>query len=305
MFLKFLYTFIISKQRKNMLNFKKNDEINFILFSGIALLGIFVFIIIPMFCSFGLSFFKWDMLSKPEWVGFLNYKILFTNSKFWFILKNTFIFSFSTTFFAIVIPIILAAILNEKIFGKDFFKTTYFLPFITPMIVVALVWQWIFDGNYGLINHLFKLNINWLYDTNFAMIALIIVQSWKLIGYNTIILLSGFSNISSSIIEASEIDGASPVIKFFKIIVPLLSPTILFVMIITTISSFQVFDLVFMMTKGGPENATNVLVYWLYQEGFEYFNIGQASAIAYVLFTIIAVLSIFQWKTRKNWVIED
>ena len=285
--------------------FKKDDTKNFFLFSGIALIGMLVFIVVPMICSFGLSFFKWDMLSKPEWVGFFNYVELFKNPKFWFILKNTFVFSISTTIFAVIIPVVLAAILNEKIFGKEFFKTSYFLPFITPMIVVALVWQWIFDSNTGLLNYILRTNINWLYDTNLAMIAMIIVQSWKLIGYNTIILLSGFGNINASVLEAAEIDGATPVTKFFKIIIPLLSPTILFVMIITTISSFQVFDLVFMMTKGGPENATNVLVYWLYQEGFEYFNIGQASCIAYVLFTIIAVLSIFQWKTRKKWVFED
>ena len=285
--------------------FKKDDAKNFILFTIIAILGIFLFIIIPTVCSFGLSFYKWDMLSKPEWVGLLNYIELFKNPKFWFILKNTIIFSVSTTVFAVIIPVILAFILNEKIFGKEFFKTSYFLPFITPMIVIALVWQWIFDPNLGLLNHILKMNINWLYDTKFAMTAMIIVQSWKLIGYNTIILLSGFGNISTSIIEASEIDGATPVTKFFRIIIPLLSPTILFVMIVTTISSFQVFDLVFMMTKGGPENATNVLVYWLYQEGFEFFNIGQASCIAYVLFVIVVILSIFQWKTRKKWVIED
>ena len=285
--------------------FKKPDTKNFILFTMIALLGIAIFIVIPTICSFGLSFFKWDMLSKPEWAGLYNYKELFSNPKFCFILKNTLVFSLSTTVFAVIIPIILAAIMNEKIFGKEFFKTSYFLPFITPMIVVAIVWQWIFDPNFGLLNNLLKLHINWLYDTHFAMIAMIIVQSWKLIGYNTIILLSGFGNINLSVIEAAEIDGASPFTKLTKIIIPLLSPTILFVMIITTISSFQVFDLVFMMTQGGPENATNVLVYWLYQEGFEFFNIGQASCIAYVLFTIVAILSIFQWKTRKKWVVED
>ena len=285
--------------------FKKEDTKNFILFTFIALAGMMFFIVLPTFGSFVLSFLKWDMLSNPEWIGFYNYIELFKNPKFWFILKNTLIFSFSTTFFAVVIPLFLATILNEKLFGKEFFKTSYFLPFITPMIVIAIVWQWIFDPNFGILNHILKININWLFDPNFALIALIIVQSWKLIGYNTIILLSGFGNINSNVIEAAEIDGATPILKFFKIIIPLLSPTILFVMIVTTISSFQVFDLVFMMTQGGPENSTNLLVYWLYQEGFEYFNIGRASCIAYVLFTIIAILSIFQWKTRKKWVSED
>lgn len=285
--------------------FKKDDTKNFILFTIVAILGIVIFIFIPTICSFLLSFFQWDMLSSPQWIGLKNYTNLFSNNNFWLILKNTIYFSISTTIIAVVIPIFLSALINEKIFGKEFFKTSYFLPFITPMIVIAIVWQWIFDPTYGFINQLFKTNINWLYDKDFAMIALIIVQAWKLIGYNTIILLSGFGNININIIEASEIDGASYFTKLFKIIIPLLSPTILFVIIITTISSFQVFDLVYMMTQGGPENSTNVLVYWLYQEGFEYFNIGKASSIAYVLFSIIAILSIIQWKTRKKWVIGE
>ena len=139
--------------------FKKPDTKNFILFTTVALLGMAIFIIVPTLCSFILSFFKWDMLSLPEWAGFLNYSELFRNPKFWFILKNTIVFSVSTTILAVIIPIILAAILNEKIFGKEFFKTSYFLPFITPMIVVAVVWQWIFDPNLGLLNHILRLHI--------------------------------------------------------------------------------------------------------------------------------------------------
>lgn len=209
------------------------------------------------------------------------------------------------TIFSAIIPLILAAALYSKISGKEFFKTSYFLPFVTPMIVIAMIWQWIFDPNIGLINSLFKTNYQWLYDTNLAMSILIAVSVWKLAGYNMIIFLSGFSSINEQIYEAAKIDGANPVNIFLKITIPLLSPTILFVLLITTISSFQVFDLIYLMTQGGPENSTNILVYWLYKNAFEFFNIGKASAIAYILFCLILFLTVLQWKSRKKWVINE
>lgn len=267
-----------------------------------ALIGTTIFIVIPVFFSFYLSLCHWDLLSKISFVGFENYKELLTNPKFWLILRNTFIFAISTAIIAIKIPLILAAILNEKIRGTEFFKTAYFLPFITPMIVVAIIWEWIFDPNNGLLNYVLKSHISWLYDTHTALIALIIVSSWKLIGYNMVILLSGFSNINQNIYEAAKIDGSGFIETFFKITLPLLSPTIFFVLIITTISSFQVFDLIYLMTQGGPMDSTNVLVYWIYKNAFEFFNVGQASAGAYILFLIILMLTAVQWITRKKWV---
>lgn len=270
-----------------------------------AAVGTIVFIAIPVFFSFFLSFCDWDLLSDITFVGFSNYKELLQSSEFALILKNTFVFSLSTTIIAIIIPLVLAACLNSKIRGAEFFKTAYFLPFVTPMIVIAIVWEWIFDPNFGLLNHILKLHINWLYDTKTAMLALILVSAWKLIGYNMVIFLSGFSTINQSLYEAAKIDGANPAKTFFKITLPLLSPTVFFVAIITTISSFQVFDLIYLMTQGGPLNSTNVLVYWIYKNSFEFFNIGEASAGAYILFLIIFVLTYMQWIMRKKWVFND
>lgn len=270
-----------------------------------AAVGTIVFIVIPVFFSFFLSFCDWDLLSDITFVGFSNYKKLLQSSEFALILKNTFVFSLSTTIIAIIIPLVLAACLNSKIRGAEFFKTAYFLPFVTPMIVIAIVWEWIFDPNFGLLNHILKLHINWLYDTKTAMLALILVSAWKLIGYNMVIFLSGFSTINQSLYEAAKIDGANPAKTFFKITLPLLSPTVFFVAIITTISSFQVFDLIYLMTQGGPLNSTNVLVYWIYKNSFEFFNIGEASAGAYILFLIIFVLTYMQWIMRKKWVFND
>lgn len=270
-----------------------------------ALIGTFIFIIIPVICSFGLSFSKWDLLNPIQFVGLANYKEIFSEPLFYKIFWNTVVFALTTSIFGVIIPLILACILNSKIRGSEFYKTAYFLPFITPMIVIGVVWEWIFDPNIGLLNHILHLHINWLYDTHFAMPALIIVSVWKLIGYNMVIFLSSLSGISQSLFEAAKIDGATPVQTFKNVTVPLLSPTIFFVIIITAISSFQVFDLIYLMTQGGPLDSTNVLVYAIYKNAFEYFNVGKASAIAYVLFTLILVLTLIQWNLRKKLVYNE
>lgn len=273
-----------------------------VLFILPALLGTIVFIIIPIICSFGLSFAKWDLLNPIQYVGFENYKVVLTEPVFVKIIINTFVYAIATSIFGVILPLILACIINTKIKGADFFKTAYFLPFVTPMIVIGIIWEWIFDPNIGCLNHFLHLHINWLYDTNFAMPALIIVSVWKLIGYNMILFLTGLSTINQELLEASKIDGANAYNTFKNITIPLLSPTIFFVTIITAITSFQVFDLIYVMTQGGPLDSTNVLVYAIYKNAFEYFNVGKASALAYVLFAIIFILTLIQWKLKSKLV---
>ncbi len=282
-----------------------NQRLGGLVFIAPALIGTFVFIIIPVLCSFGLSFTKWDLLNPIEFVGLDNYAGIFTEPLFYKILLNTIVFAISTSIFGVIIPLILAAILNTKIRGSEFYKTAYFLPFITPMIVIGVIWEWIFDPNIGLLNKFLHLHINWLYDPHFAMPALILVSVWKLIGYNMVIFLSALNGISQSMFEAAKIDGANEFQTFKNVTIPLLSPTIFFVVIITAISSFQIFDLIYLMTEGGPLDSTNVLVYAIYKNAFEYFNIGKASAIAYVLFVIILVLTLAQWKLRKKLVYNE
>ena len=270
-----------------------------------AFVGILVFIIIPVICSFGLSFTEWDLINPITFAGLNNYKEIFTEPLFFKILINTFVFAISTSVLGVIIPLILACILNSKIRGSEFFKTAYFLPVITPMIVIGIVCQCIFDPNIGLLANVLNLHINWLYDTNYAMPALIIVTVWKLIGYNMIIFISSLSGISNSMFEAAKIDGANSFQTFINVTVPLMAPSIFFVVIITAISSFRVFDLIYLMTQGGPLDSTNVLVYAIYKNAFEYFNVGKASAIAYVLFFIILVLTTIQWSLRKKIVYNE
>lgn len=264
-----------------------------------AFVGTLLFIIIPIFGSFALSFTQWNLLNEISFVGLENYKSIITEPEFLQILINTLVYAISTTIFAVIIPLIIAAIINSKIKGSEIFKTVYFLPFIIPAVVIAIVWAWIFDPNIGLINTVLKTHYTWLFSTHLAMPVLIFVSVWKLIGYNVVLFLTGFSTIDSSVYEASKIDGATSRQTFFYITIPLLKPTIYFVTTVTAISSFQIFDLIYVMTQGGPNDSTNVIVYSIYKYAFEYFDIGKSCALAYILFAIILILAIFQKKVAK------
>ena len=265
-----------------------------------ALVGTFLFIIIPIFCSFGLSFTEWDLLNEVSFVGLANYKSVLTEPEFLQILVNTIVYALSTTVFAVIIPLVIAAIINTKIRGSEVFKTIYFLPFITPAVVVAIVWAWIFDPNIGLVNTLLKTHYTWLFSTHLAMPVLIFVSVWKLVGYNVVLFLTGFSTIGNGVYEAAKIDGANSRQTFYNITIPLLKPTIYFVTTVTAISSFQVFDLIYVMTQGGPNDSTNVIVYSIYKYAFEYFDIGKSCALAYILFAVIFVLALLQKKFAKD-----
>ena len=264
-----------------------------------ALIGTFIFIIIPIFCSFALSFTEWDLLNEIKFIGLNNYKAVLTEPVFRQILINTLVYAISVTAFAVVIPLIIADIINSKIKGAEWFKTIYFIPFITPAVVVAIVWSWIFDPNIGGINLLFKTHLEWLFDTKLAMPVLIFVSVWKLIGYNVVLFLTGFTTIPSNLYEAAKIDGAGWSKCFWNITLPLLKPTTYFVILVTAISSFQVFDLIYVMTAGGPKDSTNVIVYSIYKYAFEYFDIGKACALAYILFVVIFILALLQRLIKK------
>lgn len=277
----------------------KDKQLSGLLFVLPALVGTFIFIIIPIFCSFALSFADWDLLNDITFVGLDNYKSVLSEPEFLQILINTFVYAISTTVFAVIIPLIIASILNTKIRGAEAFKTIYFLPFITPAVVIAIVWAWIFDPNIGLVNNLLNTHYSWLYSTKLAMPVLIFISVWKLVGYNVVLFLTGFSTIHQDVYEAAKIDGANSKQTFLKITVPLLKPTIYFVTTVTAISSFQIFDLIYVMTQGGPAGSTDVIVYSIYKYAFEYFDIGKSCALAYILFVIILVLALVQRKFQK------
>lgn len=265
-----------------------------------AIIGTFIFIVIPILCSFLLSFTHWDLLNNIEFAGLDNYRAVLSEPVFKQILINTVVYAISVTVFAVIIPLTIASVLNTKLRGAEWFKTIYFIPFITPAVVIAIIWAWIFDPNIGAVNSLLKTNYTWLFDTQLAMPVLIFVSVWKQIGYNVILFLTGFSTINQNIYEAAKIDGAGEVGTFWNITLPLLKPTTYFVTLVTAISSFQVFDLIYVITSGGPNDSTNVIVYSIYKYAFEYFDIGKSCALAYILFVIIFVLAILQKKISKQ-----
>lgn len=274
-----------------------------------SLLGVGIFVAIPVLASFGLSFAHWNMLSPPKWVGLQNYLELLREPLFGQVMWNTFYYAFAVVLFEIPLALLLAVAMNQPGWWIKLFRTIYFLPVVTSMVAIALVWNWMYDPHFGLLNALLKgvglPTVEWLYDTKWALPALIVMGVWKNVGYSMVIFLAGLQTIPGELYEAAEIDGANQVQQFFNVTLPQMGPTLFFVSVMSTITAFQVFDPVYIMTQGAPQNSTNVAVYWLYQNAFEFFKVGRASAIAYVLFGVILCLTLIQWSLRKKWVDQE
>lgn len=206
----------------------------------------------------------------------------------------------------IVISLGIAIILNKNIKGRMFFRAAYFVPVVSSWVAVSLIWKWLFNPSFGIINYVLSLvgisGPAWLHDPQFAMIAIIITSVWKDIGFLMVMFLAGLQNIPDTYYEAASIDGASSFRKFWNITVPLLAPTTFFVLIISLINSFQVFDQVMIMTGGGPAGTTTVLVQQIYNHAFRYYEMGYASAMSWFLFVIIFVITAVQMKLQKRWV---
>ena len=295
-----------------------------------AAIIVITFRLIPIVLSFIVSFFEWSITGVGDFIGLENYARLFQDKEFWQSLLNTFylvIFVVPTT---IVFSLIFAAMLNNVEKFRSFFRTLYFIPTVTSLVAVSIVWKIIFNQQTGLANYLLgKIGLDplgWLAESrgifqllfsNFgvdlpswaggpslALFAIIIVTTWKSLGYNTIIYLAGLQNIPKVYYEAADIDGANKTRQFFKITWPLVSPTTFYVLMMTTITTFQVFSQIYLMTGppiGGPLGTTKVIVYYIYDKGFgESNDLSYASAIALVLFAIILTLTLLQKKLEKK-----
>ena len=255
--------------------------------------------------SFYYSLTNYDGIQPPKFVGFQNYAMLFTNKEFGEALFHTIYFTIGTVPVGVFLAILVAVLLNQKIHGVNVYRSAFFIPVIVSYVSSTMVWQWLYNEDYGLINaFLGQLGLYqppWLTSEKWAMPSVIIMSIWKNLGFNAVILLAGVQGISSEIYESADIDGANVVQKFFKITMPLLKPTIVFVTIISMINSFQAFDQIYVMTKGGPGTATQVVSYLIYMNAFQYFKQGYASAMAYILFIIVFIASIVQLRfSEKN-----
>jgi len=270
------------------------------------LIGFLIFILIPTIASLLLSLYRWDFMSPPQFVGLEHFSQLLTSSLFHLVLWNTTYYTMGTVVPSMVIGLALASVLYQKLRGRTFYRAVFFLPVIIPMVAAGLVWKLLYMPDFGLINYyLRELGLpqhEWLRSPSTAMLSIIIMSIWKGTGFSMVIYLAGLSGIPDSYYNAAKLDGANQWQQFRYITIPLLTPSTFFVLAISLIGSFQVFDQVYIMTGGGPVDSTRTIVQHMYEVGFKWFYMGRASAIAWILFIIIFSVTISQFQSQKKWV---
>ncbi|HEY8391584.1 MAG TPA: sugar ABC transporter permease [Capillibacterium sp.] len=266
-----------------------------------AVVWYLIFAGLPIFYSLYLSFFRWSFLDPSQFVGLANYSEILTQDQlFYKALGNTFTFTFSEISVGTVLAFCFALLINRLKRSAPFFRTVFFLPVVSSMTAVAILWRWLFQPKFGLINQLLGLvglgPGMWLNSPETAMESVVIMSVWKGLGFTIVLFLAGLQGIPDSLYEAAEIDGANRWQKVIRITIPLLRPTFAFILITGLINGLQAFTQMYVLTKGGPVNATLTIVYHLYNRAFEFFNMGSASAMAFILFFMIIFLTIIQLK---------
>lgn len=288
-------------------NKKLNGYLKGYLFILPNFIGFFIFMAIPIIMGFVISLTDYNGFNQMNFVGFQNYINMFKDEYFQVSLWNNILYTLVIVPGTIIVSLLFALAVNSGIKGSKVFKTMFFMPNITSMVAVGIVWALIFNPYTGPINNLLRaVGVEnppmWLASSSTALPTIMFVSIWKQAGYYMIILLAGLQAIPKQLYEAASIDGASSIKRFFNVTLPMLSPTMFMVVILNVISSFQVFDLINLMTEGGPGRSTNVLVYRIYQEGFQNMRFGYASAMAYFLFLIVLVITLIQFRGQKKWV---
>ncbi len=264
----------------------------------------FLFIFIPVVMTIWLGFTNNDLFTRSEFVGLANFVRLFGDAVFLKALKNTAIYAFGTIIPQIVLALLLANSLNQRIPGRKTLRLAFYLPYVVSMVSVSMLWLWIYEPATGVLNQTMRSlglpAMRWLYDQDLALASLIIMGIWKMTGYNMVIYLAGLQQIPAHLYEAADIDGASALSKFSRITVPLVQPTTFFLFVINTIQSFSVFEQVNIMTEGGPNNATTTIVHQLYTRGFEEFQMGYASSMGVFLLGLIFVLTVLNFRYGRQ-----
>ena len=280
----------------------------FFLAPALILIGVFFFL--PVAASLLLSVTDFDLygIADPgntRFVGFSNYAKLLRTPDFWLALRNTFYFAFVGGPLTIAVSLGAALLLSSKLVRfKGLFRTIYFTPFVTTLVAVAIVWRYLYHTRYGLFNYALSMigigPIDWLGDPHWAMPAIILMAVWKSFGYNMLIFIAGLQAIPDELYDAAAIDGAGPMRRFFNIPLPMLAPTLVFVTVITMIGYFQLFAEPYVMTQGGPLRSTTSVVLLMYEEGFRWWRMGYAAAIAFVLFIVILLATLVQFRLQKE-----
>jgi multiple sugar transport system permease protein len=300
------------RPQKKWWNQRRKEGIIGWIFLAPEAIGIIVLAIFPLIFSLFLSFTDWNLVNGFEgmkWVGFDNFTRLAEDSKFIKALENNIFFTAITVPVGLMVAMIMAVIIHTKVYAKDLFKVLFFIPYICSTVAVAAVWAALYHPSSGPINRfLMQIGLEhppkWLVDSHYAIIAIMVIAIWQALGYQMIIFMAGLTQISEDLYEAADIDGANGFKKFWFITMPLLAPTTLFLTITTIISSFKVFDLIKFLTDGGPNDASTVIVYRIYEEGFINFNMGYASAMSWILFLLVILVTsvtwIFQAKEKRS-----
>lgn len=288
----------VKKKRGNL----ENDKIAYLLIAPSYLIYL-LFVLIPILWTIVMSFTNYN-LKDYAFIGFKNYLNMFKDSVFLKSLWNTVRYSLMTIPVAMVLALLLAVLLNQKIKARGFFRTLFYLPNIFSMVAVAMAWLYLYDTNNGIINKVLSdmgmQKVGWVSSTGVAMISIAIMSIWNSTGYNMILFLSGLQGIPDYLYEAASIDGATKLHQFFKITLPMLAPTTFFVFVMACIGSFQVFGQVLILTAGGPVNSTTTIAHQIYKNGFEFYKMGYASAEAVVLMIIILIITIINMKSGKG-----
>ncbi len=263
-----------------------------------------LFLIYPIFYMVYLSFFDWNMIGEMKFIGVQNYTNMFSDSDFWQVLGNSIYYMVMVVILEMALSLLLAAYLNKNTRVNQILQTIAFTPYITSMVSVAFIWMWMMDSDYGLLNYFLSFfgvdPIGWLSDPKVAMNALVLVSVWKGLGYNTIIIISAMQAVPGYLYEAAALDKTPKWKSFYKITLPMISPSIFFLALMNIISALKVFETVNIMTKGGPMNSTNTLVYNIYQYGFQYFKIGYASALGVALMVVIGIFTLIYFKVLSK-----
>ncbi len=265
------------------------------LYVGPSVILLLIFYVYPILNNFYLSLFKWDLINPMVFVGTANYRALFENRTFGQILSNTLVYMFCSVAFTVALALLMAVWLNRNTPGRRLVQGFIFTPHIISLVSVSFIWMWLFNENYGLLNYLLTFfgaaPAKWLSSREMAMPSIIIVAVWKQVGYDTLMLVGGLKSIPSELYEAVSLESKRNLKTFWHITLPMLSPTLFFVLIMNLINAAKAFDTVSIMTQGGPVNSTNTLVYYIYQRAFNYMQIGRAAAGGAVLFVILMVLT--------------
>lgn len=269
-------------------------------------LGFFIFILIPVIFSFILSFSSWDGFNAMEFVGLSNFTKILNDRVFKTALGNTFIYTIFTVFFSFLAALGLAVLLNQKLKFINFFRSAVFFPYVASVVAVGVVWNAMFQPIGGPVNNFLNMvgvlnPPGWFTSVDWAMIGVIVVSVWKNMGYFMIIYLAALQDVPMPLYEAADIDGASGWEKFWKITFPMLTPSHFFVLMMLTINSFKVFDLIYALTDGGPGTSTKVLASYIYDTTFVAWDYGKASAASMILFLIVGAITVFQFRFEKKF----